>query len=82
MITQEVETKQGVIYATYEGGAYIHLAFGHNTTPIDVIGVFDYEKSKPTVAFTPEAVMEAVQDWLSQQDDYNLQQYFQRQSMS
>lgn len=82
MITLETETKYGVIYATYEGGTYIHLAFGENTTPIEVIGVFDYQKSEARIANTPEAVRAEMDEWLSEQDDYNLDQYFQRQARS
>ena len=78
MITLEIETQFGTIYGTYSGGPYIELSFGQAARPVEVINVFDYEKSEPKIENTASAVKEAIEEWLSYQDDYNLEQYFQR----
>ena len=49
MITLEIETQFGTIYGTYSGGPYIELSFGQAARPVDVINVFDYEKSEPII---------------------------------
>ena len=82
MINAEIETNFGTVFGSYEGGPYIQLSFGVASNPIEVINVYDYEKSVPKISQTHEAVFETMANWVSGQSDYNLQQYFQRQSRS
>lgn len=82
MINAEIETNFGTVFGSYEGGSYIQLSFGVADSPIEVINVYDYEKSVPKISPTHEAVHEVMTEWLKEQSDYNLQQFFHRQSMA
>ena len=82
MIHVEIATKFGSLFGAYTGGAYISLSFGVTDKPIEVINVYDYEKSEPTIPENTEAVTREMESWLTTQDDYNLQQFFFRQALN
>lgn len=50
--------------ATYHGGAYIDVS--HKSNPdvaIDAINVWDYATDTPTIPFTDDAIIAAVDEW-------------------
>lgn len=82
MIQVEVKTGQGILYGSYSGGPYIELAFGLKEKPIEVINVFDYEKSQPRIQANYEVVLSVISEWLEDHDEYDLKQYFHRQLLN
>ena len=78
MINKRIATPQGDIYGTYQGGAYIDLSFGVPNNPIEVINVFDYEKGCAVIEETDDAVGLAMETWLADLDNRDLEIYFQQ----
>lgn len=76
MINKRIATPLGDVYGSYRGREYIELSFGVPNKPIEVINVFDYEKGCPVIEDTDEAVEQAMAEWLSDLDPYNLAIYF------
>lgn len=78
MITKQIKTPIGDIFATYQGGAYIDLSFGVPHKPIEVINVFDYEKGVAVIENTDDGVEQALREWVDDLDPRDLQTYFEQ----
>lgn len=76
MITKQISTPLGDIFATYQGGAYIDLSFGVPHKPVEVINVFDYEKGFVTIQNTDDDVERSLHDWVNDLDQRDLKTYF------
>lgn len=76
MINKRIATPLGDVYGTYQGSAYIDLSFGVPNRPIEVINVFDYEKGCPVIENSDEAVEKAMEEWLADLDESDLETYF------
>ena len=48
----------------WQGGAYIEISNESSTQPFDVINVYDYEKGKPRIPFTVDALNKEITKWL------------------
>lgn len=76
MIKKRITTPLGDVYGTYQGGAYIDLSFGVPNRAIEVINVFDYEKGSAVIENTDDAVEQAMEEWLADLDQRDLESYF------
>lgn len=70
MTILEMETDFGTLIAEYKGGIYIHLYYGTlESTPFDLINVFDYAAGKPSIANKPKPLFRAIKPWLKSQEE-------------
>lgn len=69
MRTKYIESSSGRhIEAKWAGGAYIDLTFGDQTSPTEVINVWNDETDQAVYPFTVDGLRQAVVNWVESQD--------------
>lgn len=78
MLRTKVNTPLGIVYATYQGGAYIDLSSGKPDNPIEVINVFDDVEGKPRIEPLEVAFSCTLGEWLGDLEASELKTYFEQ----
>lgn len=57
--------RTAIVYASYQGGAYIDLTFGRPGTPTEVINVWN-DTTQKGIPVSQKSITAAVQEWIEE----------------